>query len=110
MRTRKIFLPTLFLVCADFFCGTLLLVPFCWTVLLEGFWAAACWGRAAGLGPFLRCVVEGGTTLLGTVVAEVLGPRLLGAAAASGSDSEDPLQKHYGHVGKTTSRIMLLFP
>lgn len=53
---------------------------------------AACCGRAAGLGPFLRCAVEGGTTLLGTVVAEVLGPRLLGAVAASGSDSDDPLK------------------
>lgn len=98
------------MLCADFFCGTLLLVPFCWTVLLEGFWVAACWGRAAGLGPFLRCAVEGGTTLLGTVVAEVLGPRLLGAAAASGSDSEDPLQKYYKHAEKAMSRTILWCP
>lgn len=34
---------------------------------------------------------EAGAVLFSIVVAEVFGPRLLGAVAVSGSDSEDPL-------------------
>lgn len=93
-------IPTVFLLCEVFFCWLALLPPvaFCDSALVCVFCVVGCWGLTTGLGPFLRCVVvvvaaEVGPAL-GTVVAEVLGPRLLlGAAAASGSDSDDPLEE-----------------
>ena len=41
----------------------------------------------------MRWLFEDAALLFGTEVAEVLGPRLFGAAASSGSDSDDPLKK-----------------